>query len=140
MHFIRSTVLLSSLLAHVSVISAAVANSQELHIAQKRHAAAGADADIDHPAGPAFEKRQQICREDAWLQALQNITLASQICEVIIGPAIETDTVDYTPTVYAPSPFDHAKTLLTLEAGLLSMLSRLSTELQQKLSARQILW
>ena len=96
MHLTRSFALLSSVLIYTPFASAAVANPLD----DGQSSPLSPRGLLGHVKSLMFGKRQQVCRDDAWAQAIQNQTLAYEICGAVIGPAVVTEVVEITPTTY----------------------------------------
>ncbi len=101
MHFNRLALVVSFSLLFVFVAQARVTNAQDAHLENKRDAQAQPEAaGLFGRLSSFFSifKRQEICIYDIYLQALQNTTLASPLCEALDAYPTITETVEFTPT------------------------------------------
>ena len=84
-------------------VQARVANPQDALAARSPVAVDGDSNFLGEAQSNAIEKRQQLCVNDAYLQALVNIELAVELCGQIIGLPAVTVVVDSTPVMYGCS-------------------------------------
>ena len=81
-------------------VQARVANPQDALVERSPAGLNGGSGFLGKVQNFVLGKRQQICVNDAYLQAIEDISLATDLCAQIIGLPSVTVVVDSTPVMY----------------------------------------